>query len=95
MTVSEIAVMGRASVLIPSPNVTANHQYFNAKTLADKGAAVILPDSELSAYSLRDEILRLKANKQQMNRMADAAAAAGRPDAADVIYGYLKGADGH
>ena len=37
LTVSEITACGKASILIPSPNVTGNHQYFNAKVVADKG----------------------------------------------------------
>ena len=48
LTVTEIAHSGRASILIPSPNVTNNHQYYNAKTLADAGAAVLLTEDELS-----------------------------------------------
>jgi UDP:flavonoid glycosyltransferase YjiC (YdhE family) len=37
MTISELALMGKAAILIPSPNVTDNHQYLNAKVLADAG----------------------------------------------------------
>jgi UDP-N-acetylglucosamine--N-acetylmuramyl-(pentapeptide) pyrophosphoryl-undecaprenol N-acetylglucosamine transferase len=89
MTVSEIAVLGKASILIPSPNVTNNHQYYNAKTLADHGAAVILNESGLTSDALASEILKLKANKEQLNRMAEAAERQGRPDAADAIVDVL------
>ncbi|MDR0851351.1 MAG: undecaprenyldiphospho-muramoylpentapeptide beta-N-acetylglucosaminyltransferase [Clostridiales Family XIII bacterium] len=85
MTVSELAVLGKASILIPSPNVTNNHQYYNAKTLADHGGAIIMNESELTAASLTNEILRLKANKEQLNRMAEAAEKQGKPDAAGMI----------
>jgi UDP-N-acetylglucosamine--N-acetylmuramyl-(pentapeptide) pyrophosphoryl-undecaprenol N-acetylglucosamine transferase len=86
LTVSEIAVVGRASVLIPSPNVTGNHQYYNAKTLADHGAAVIMDERDLSPTMLADELLKLDANKQALNAMSRAAAERGRPGATDTIY---------
>lgn len=48
MSISELAAAGKNAVLIPSPNVTGNHQYLNAKVLFDAGAAVLLPETELS-----------------------------------------------
>jgi UDP-N-acetylglucosamine--N-acetylmuramyl-(pentapeptide) pyrophosphoryl-undecaprenol N-acetylglucosamine transferase len=86
LTISEIAVSGKPSILIPSPNVTGNHQYYNAKTLADRGAAIIMEEATLDEKALASEIRRLKANKDLLNKMADAATKAGRPDAVDVIY---------
>lgn len=47
MTVSELALMGKACILIPSPNVTDDHQYKNAKVLGDANAAIVIRDSEL------------------------------------------------
>jgi UDP-N-acetylglucosamine--N-acetylmuramyl-(pentapeptide) pyrophosphoryl-undecaprenol N-acetylglucosamine transferase len=86
LTVSEIAVIGRASILIPSPNVTNNHQYYNAKTLADRGAAILIDENELSPRLLADELMKLKSNKRALNAMSQAAAAQGRPGATDAIY---------
>ncbi|MDR1068513.1 MAG: undecaprenyldiphospho-muramoylpentapeptide beta-N-acetylglucosaminyltransferase [Clostridiales Family XIII bacterium] len=91
LTVSEIAVCGKASILIPSPNVTGNHQYYNAKTLADKNAALIINESELTSESLADEIRKLSANKEALNRLGAAARELGRPDATDVIADYIIG----
>ena len=48
MTLTEIAKMGKASIIIPSPNVVDNHQYKNAKVLADEGAAVLICEYEMS-----------------------------------------------
>ena len=47
MTLTEIAKMGKAAVIIPSPNVAENHQYKNAKALADKNAAIVVCEDEL------------------------------------------------
>ena len=56
MTLSEIAAMGKAAVIIPSPNVTNNHQYKNAKVLADGDAAVLIEESELSGEKLIEKV---------------------------------------
>ena len=53
-TVTELAACGRASVLIPSPNVTDNHQYYNAKVFADKGAAILMQENDLDGKKLYD-----------------------------------------
>jgi UDP-N-acetylglucosamine--N-acetylmuramyl-(pentapeptide) pyrophosphoryl-undecaprenol N-acetylglucosamine transferase len=89
LTVSEIAAVGRASILIPSPNVTSNHQYYNAKTLSDRGAAIIIEERILSPLRLADELLKLRANKQTLNGMSLAAAKQGRPGATDDIYNAI------
>jgi UDP-N-acetylglucosamine--N-acetylmuramyl-(pentapeptide) pyrophosphoryl-undecaprenol N-acetylglucosamine transferase len=89
LTVSEIAAVGRASILIPSPNVTNNHQYYNAKTLSDHGAAIIIDERMLSPLILSDELLKLKANKQALNTMSQAAAGQGKPGATDAIYSAI------
>lgn len=66
---NEIAAAGTPCILIPSPNVTDNHQEKNARALSDKGAAVLLLESECSAKRLMDEIVALldsDVRRQQM-----------------------------
>ena len=48
LTVSEITACGRASVMIPSPYVTNNHQYYNAKVVADRGGAILIEEKDLT-----------------------------------------------
>jgi UDP-N-acetylglucosamine--N-acetylmuramyl-(pentapeptide) pyrophosphoryl-undecaprenol N-acetylglucosamine transferase len=86
LTISEITVCGKASILIPSPNVTGNHQYYNAKTLSDRGGAYLLTEEDLNSMKLLDIILRLKNNKRLINDMSQASGRLGRLDAADIIY---------
>lgn len=57
MTISELAYMKKASIIIPSPNVTNNHQYFNARTLHDTLSAVLITEDVL--YSLSDTVREL------------------------------------
>ena len=51
MSISELAALGKPAVLIPSPNVTGNHQYKNAEALVDKRAAVLLEEKNITALS--------------------------------------------
>jgi len=89
LTVAEITACGKAAIFIPSPNVTGNHQYFNAKVVADKGGAIIIEEKDLSDEKLLGTILRLKNNREAINGMSAASASIGRLDAADMIYDHL------
>jgi len=61
-TCNEIGACGLPNILIPSPNVTNNHQEKNARMLSDKGAAVLILEKECSAQRLWDEIQELLSN---------------------------------
>jgi UDP-N-acetylglucosamine--N-acetylmuramyl-(pentapeptide) pyrophosphoryl-undecaprenol N-acetylglucosamine transferase len=89
LTVSEINACGKASILIPSPNVVDNHQYYNAKVVADAGGAILLEEKELSDLKLFDLIMRLKNNKAMLNKMSDASEKIGKTDATEIIYENL------
>ena len=47
MTISELCIIGKPSILIPSPNVSENHQYHNAKYLQDKKAAIMIEEKKI------------------------------------------------
>ncbi len=91
IAVSEIMVCGRPSVLIPSPNVTNNHQYYNAKAVADAGAAALIEEKDLLASPelLSKALLKLEADPAARLAMQSAAKAAAKPDAADIIFNEL------
>ena len=84
ITCSELAVTGTPSILVPSPNVTADHQTKNAKALADNGAAVLLPETRLSAEFL-PTVQTLMNDRAQLEAMRDAALQMARPHAAREI----------
>jgi UDP-N-acetylglucosamine--N-acetylmuramyl-(pentapeptide) pyrophosphoryl-undecaprenol N-acetylglucosamine transferase len=84
-TVAELAATGRPSILVPWPLATEDHQTANARVLADVGAAVLVPESELSVERLSAEIDRLSADPVALSAMADAARSLARPDAAARI----------
>ncbi len=88
-SVFEIAAAGRPSVLVPYPSATADHQAKNARHVADAGAAVVLPDAELSAARLRVLVAALLAEPARLEAMAAAARGLSRPHAAADIAGEL------
>ncbi|WP_218827683.1 undecaprenyldiphospho-muramoylpentapeptide beta-N-acetylglucosaminyltransferase [Rubricoccus marinus] len=84
ITCSELAVTGTPSVLVPSPNVTADHQTKNARALADAGAAILLPEADLDAR-FDDDVIALLDAPDLLDQMRRKALAIARPDAADEI----------
>lgn len=81
MTVSEALACGLPSVLIPSPNVTNNHQYYNAKAAEDTGGSVCIPEASLDATELAKTINDILHDSEKHAQMACNARKAGRPDA--------------
>lgn len=71
MTLSELAVMGKASILIPSPNVTDDQQTKNARLLSDKGAAVLIGETELEKGALEKAVGDLLANDRALLEMGE------------------------
>ena len=89
LTVSEITVCGVPSILIPSPYVTGNHQFFNAKAVADYGGAIILPEDELCKESLLKNIKNLMESKKQLEKMALNSRSVAPKKATEIIYQHL------
>ena len=84
-SVMEIAAAGRPAILIPYPHATADHQTTNARWMADGGAAVVIPDSELTAERLSATIAELLGDEDRLRAMSLAARRLAKPDAAERI----------
>ena len=91
LSVAESTVCGRALLLIPSPNVTGNHQYYNAKSVADKGGAIILEERDLTSEKLIAEVMRLWHQPEVLEEMGRASKACAPLDACEMIYTEIKG----
>jgi UDP-N-acetylglucosamine--N-acetylmuramyl-(pentapeptide) pyrophosphoryl-undecaprenol N-acetylglucosamine transferase len=89
MTVAELCAWGLPSILVPLPTSAADHQTHNARVLAEAGASVLLPQSELSAERLGDAVRRLLSEDGTREAMAKAAGARGKPGAAAEIVSNL------
>ena len=90
ITVSEIAVLGKPSILIPSPNVVRNHQEQNAKALEKVGACKVLLESELNPDSLYNAINSLADNKELRDKMSVNLKEVACPDALEKLYELVK-----
>jgi len=84
LTLSEIQVLSKASILIPSPNVAEDHQTVNARSMTEKGAAVFISDKE-AQEKLGDRILQLLSSTDQLNQLGENAGALAKTRAADKI----------
>jgi UDP-N-acetylglucosamine--N-acetylmuramyl-(pentapeptide) pyrophosphoryl-undecaprenol N-acetylglucosamine transferase len=84
-SVFELAAAGIPSVLVPYPHATADHQSGNATWMADGGAAVVVPDSELDGPRLAREVGALLSSPARLDSMRSAARKLARTDAADRI----------
>jgi len=84
-SVLEVAAAGLASILVPYPHATADHQTANARYMQAQGAAIVVPDGELDGPRLAREVAGLIGSPERVRTMAAAARAAARPDAAEHI----------
>ena len=69
MTVSEISMMKRAAIFIPSPNVAENHQFKNAKLLADKDAAAVIEEKDLTVEMLIEKADKILGDDEYRRKM--------------------------
>jgi UDP-N-acetylglucosamine--N-acetylmuramyl-(pentapeptide) pyrophosphoryl-undecaprenol N-acetylglucosamine transferase len=88
-SIFEIAAHGRPAVLIPYPYATADHQSANARFMEQAGAAIVIPDAELTPGRLGQEVGGLLADRGRLAAMSRAAGAVAKPDAAREIAGEL------
>ncbi len=90
LSVAETTVCGKPAVFVPSPNVTGNHQYYNAKAIADQGGAILLEDSELSGEALAQHVLRLAGDPALLKDMSERSRACAPDRALDIIYETIR-----
>ena len=84
-TVSELAAVGKPSLLIPYPHAASGHQDANAEYLASQGAALVFKEGETGAVKLASAIQALLDDPDKLQDMAERAKTLGRVDSADVI----------
>jgi UDP-N-acetylglucosamine--N-acetylmuramyl-(pentapeptide) pyrophosphoryl-undecaprenol N-acetylglucosamine transferase len=85
LTVSELAAVGVAAVLVPYPNAVDDHQAYNAQYLVREEAAVLVADRELTAERLAAELQRLCAGRGRLLAMAERARLLAKPRATDDL----------
>jgi len=97
-TVAELAICGKAAILIPYPHAAHNHQVINAQKLVDLGAARMIRDEELNGASLAQTIHHLYDHREERTRMEEQILQVGKPRAAQEIvehcYALISGIGG-
>lgn len=90
MTISELALLKKVAILIPSPNVTDNHQYKNAKLLVDAKAAVMIEESQLSDGFLSETVENLLSNRRERKIISENFGKFAIKNANILIYNEIK-----
>lgn len=89
LTVAEVTVCGKAAIFIPFPYATGNHQYHNAKAVADHGGAIIIEEKDLDDETLVAQILKLKNDPELVKEMGRKSKECAPMDAADIVCNNL------
>lgn len=88
-TLAEITARGIPAILVPYPFATGDHQYHNARSLEEQGAAVLIKESELTPIRLLEEITKIAGDPSVQRSFAEQSLRLGRPDAGEVIVAAL------
>lgn len=87
---AEITALGIPSVLIPSPNVTNNHQEANARQLEREGAAIVILEKDLTGQLLMDSVQKIIGKEDVHRKMSEASLRLGKRDSAAVVTDELR-----
>lgn len=89
-TIAEISEIAKPSILVPSPNVTANHQEKNARVLSDQGAAVLMLEQQCDGNKLYEQVMSMAFDPAGLAEMSKKLASIAVVDANERIYETLK-----
>ena len=89
LTLAELEAVGRASILIPSPNVAENHQYYNAMELQKAGAAVVIEEKDLTGKKLVQTVSEMLTQPGKLAEMGKNARSLSVDDSLDRITAAL------
>ncbi|MEE1261681.1 undecaprenyldiphospho-muramoylpentapeptide beta-N-acetylglucosaminyltransferase [Ruminococcus sp.] len=90
ITLSELQAMGKPAILIPSPNVSENHQYHNAMALVNAGAAELIEESELTGELLTKKIDEMLSDREKLRKYGECAKRMAITNAGERIYAIVK-----
>jgi len=90
-TIAELTAMGKPAILIPSPNVTENHQEENARQLEKAGGVEMILENECTGESLFDKVVSILEDKNKLKKMAEAQKSLSVQDAATKIVDIVLG----
>ena len=83
-TLAELTRLGKAAILVPYPHAAADHQTFNARSLVDAGAAIMITDRNVKTM-LKNELISLLSDDKKRQKMSEACRKLGKPNAGSEI----------
>ncbi|XVG95510.1 undecaprenyldiphospho-muramoylpentapeptide beta-N-acetylglucosaminyltransferase [Eubacteriales bacterium KG127] len=89
LTMTEINVAGRAAILVPFPNATDNHQYYNAKAVADHGGAILIEEKDLVTENIIEMIEKFKENRTYLDEIEEASLKCSPGQATETIWEHI------
>jgi UDP-N-acetylglucosamine--N-acetylmuramyl-(pentapeptide) pyrophosphoryl-undecaprenol N-acetylglucosamine transferase len=89
-TLAELTVLGKPAILVPFPYASENHQEYNARSLVNRQAAVMILDRDLTGDRLWAEVLSLLAEQERLALMREQSLASGKPEALARITGSIR-----
>ncbi len=84
-TIAELTMCKKPAILVPFPFATDDHQTVNARSLVQAGAALLMPEKDLTGQKLADALRALEADRTRLQKMSRASGLLGRPEAAREI----------
>jgi UDP-N-acetylglucosamine--N-acetylmuramyl-(pentapeptide) pyrophosphoryl-undecaprenol N-acetylglucosamine transferase len=84
ITIAELLTLGIPCILVPSSNVAENHQYYNAKSLLDNEAAILIDETDLKGM-ISDRIISLLNDEKKLFALSSNALNLAKPNAANII----------
>lgn len=86
LSLAELMVAGKPAIIVPIPNSVGNHQYYNARTVADAGAAFLVDERDMDLDDICEKIEYLASSPSTVQKMGEICASMAKVDAADIIY---------
>ncbi|MBP3815725.1 MAG: undecaprenyldiphospho-muramoylpentapeptide beta-N-acetylglucosaminyltransferase [Firmicutes bacterium] len=90
LTLTELLVAGRPAVIVPIPHSVGNHQYYNAKAIADAGGAFMVEENNFNLDDISEKIEYLAKSRMALERMGEVCKAMAPLDAVEKIYREIK-----
>ena len=89
-SIAEITALGLPSILIPSPYVANNHQYYNALTIKENKAGELIEEKDLSTELLKKQINKILSDKDKYKQYKENALKLSNPESGDIIYNAIR-----
>ena len=90
LSVAETTVCGKASIMVPFAEAAGNHQYYNAKAVADNGGCYLIEEKDLDREDVIRKIMKLYNDRELLDKMSKASLECAPVDTCDMIYSEIR-----